>query len=240
MDRGWGAKGDPGEVWQLALVSMQINLLRLWGSRLIIVQESYPGRLGEDQERTCYPCCRKGLVVPHPRESSRRRISFFFQNFRETEKGKVPRQRGTQSFLAFQGKWILGGNPLRFGNIPGDSKGEGKPRKSPVSNPQAQFLLLLSPMTHTQPNRKGHLRPPRKPYPLNEKIKRLGPQESQWTTQGHTVSLEEMRGIKKIVDVANLHGKTQMKSQVFVSQLASNSSKPLCTWSFNFPYSRAI
>lgn len=71
-------------------MGMQTKLPRLWGSRLIILQESYPGRLGEDQERTSHLCCRKGLVVPHPRESNRKGTSFFSQNFKETEGEKLP------------------------------------------------------------------------------------------------------------------------------------------------------
>lgn len=188
----------------------------------------------------CHLCCREGIVVLHPRESNRRRISFFSQNFKDTEKEKFPRLRGTQP-LAFQGKWILDGSTLTFDHISGDSNGAVRLKRNPFCDPHSQPLLLLSPKIHTQPNRKGPSSLPSKSYPLGEKIKRLRPLESKWTPQGHTVSLEEMREKgKKIVDVANLHRKTQMESQVFISQLASNSSRLPCTGSSKFPYSQVV
>lgn len=58
MDRGWGQR----VTWEES--GHWINLLRLSATKPITLQESYPGRLGEGQERMCYLCCREGVVVP--------------------------------------------------------------------------------------------------------------------------------------------------------------------------------
>lgn len=89
---------------------------------------------------------------------------------------------------------------MRFGNIPGDFNGEGKPERKPQSLSPTPSLTV--PEDSYLAKQEGPLRPTRKSYPLNEKIKRLGPQENKWTPQGHTVSLEEMRKNRKMLQIS--------------------------------------